>query len=298
MIAALARAGAALDRDDFVVAAARAADFILSHMTTPDGRLYRRRREGENAHAGYLEDYAYLVWGLIELYEAGFDVAHLEAAVRLNGRMLEFFWDDELGGLYFSGADNETLVARSKEIFDGATPSGNSVAALNLLRLGRLTGRPELEEKAAALLQAFSGQVAQQPMVFTHYLAAVDFGLGPTQGNRSGRSGRPARGPGSAGGRAGPLSAQQGPAAPPRRPGRTGPPGRPGPVRGKHGLGGRPTGPVRLPGLRLPEAHHRPGRPGPDSGRTGRPGLTLTAPNAGPELGPAPGRPYAPRRKN
>jgi uncharacterized protein YyaL (SSP411 family) len=106
------------------------------------GRLLKRRAEGESAHAAVLDDYAFLVWGLIELYETDFDVRWLSEAVRLADAMTDRFWDASKGGFFFTASDSEALLARTKEIQDGATPSGNSVAALDFLRLGHLTGRP------------------------------------------------------------------------------------------------------------------------------------------------------------
>ncbi len=95
--------------------------------------------------------------------------------------MLDIFWDKEHGGLFFTGKGNEELLTRSKEIYDGATPSGNSVAAMNLLRLGRLTGKVELERKAEELIRSFSAEIAAYPMGYTQMLHAIDFMIGPTK---------------------------------------------------------------------------------------------------------------------
>jgi hypothetical protein len=153
----------------------------MKNLTTADGRLLRRFRQNEASYPGYLDDYAFLIWGLIELYEATFDVSFLEKAVALNKAMLDIFWDKQGGGLYFTGKGNETLITKSKEIYDGALPSGNSVAALNLLRLGRTTGNPDLEQKADQLIRAFSKDILSFPMAYTQLLAALDFMFGPTQ---------------------------------------------------------------------------------------------------------------------
>ena len=119
------------------------------------------------------------MWGLIELYQASFEVSDLEAALTLNASMLAHF-DDEAGGGFFTSADDaEELLFRHKEVYDGALPSGNSVAAWNLLRLARLTGRSELEEKARRALSAF-GSAARMPVGHTLYLLALDFALGPS----------------------------------------------------------------------------------------------------------------------
>lgn len=181
MIAALAKASAAFGESRYHEAATRAARFILTHLRDESGRLLRRYRKGEPAHPAYLDDYAFMIWGLIELYEATFDPDHLDQALSLNEEMVRLFWDEAHGGFHFTGEGNEALITRSKEIYDGATPSGNSIAALNLLRLGRMTGDVALEIRAEQLIQAFWGQVVKQPMAYTQFLSAVDFLLGPTQ---------------------------------------------------------------------------------------------------------------------
>ncbi len=153
-------------------------------MICPDllkSYLLRRHRQGDAAYPGYLDDYAFLTWGLIELYEATFKISYLEEAIALNQAMIDIFWDKEDGGLYFTGKGNELLITRSKRIYDGALPSGNSVAALNFLRLGRMTGNVDLEQRAEQLTQAFSEQVKDQPMAYTQLLIALDFMVGPSQ---------------------------------------------------------------------------------------------------------------------
>ncbi|MDM7912948.1 MAG: hypothetical protein QUS09_07615 [Methanotrichaceae archaeon] len=179
MIAALARGAQVLDEPRYADAARRAADFILEKMRRPDGRLLHRYKDGAGITAN-LDDYAFLVWGLIELYETVFDVRHLQKALELNRLMLEHFWDDAHGGLFFTPDDGEALLVRQAEIYDGAMPSGNSVAMLNLLRLSHLTGKSELEEKASAISSAFSGTVGSQPLGHTMFLTALDFAIGPS----------------------------------------------------------------------------------------------------------------------
>ncbi|MFQ5868263.1 MAG: thioredoxin domain-containing protein [Candidatus Zixiibacteriota bacterium] len=180
MIAALAKSARVLDEPSYSEVARRAADFVLKNMRTSDGRLLHRYREGKSGISAYLDDYAFLIWGLIELYESTFVVSYLKNALELNNDLLEHFWDDEGGGFYFTADDGEKLLARQKEIYDGAIPSGNSVAMLNLLRLGRITASPDLEKKASRIGTAFSGTVRQMPSAYTQLLAAVDFGLGPS----------------------------------------------------------------------------------------------------------------------
>ena len=181
MIAAFAKGYQVFGNQVYADAARGAVDFTLKNLRTADGRLLRRYRQGEAAYPAYLDDYAFLVWGLIELYEAAFEVSYLEEAIALNEEMIDIFWDKEAGGLYFTGKGNEPLIARSKELYDGALPSGNSVAALNLLRLGRMTGSPALEQRAEQLVGAFSRKVSEQPMAYTQLLIALDFMVGPSK---------------------------------------------------------------------------------------------------------------------
>jgi uncharacterized protein YyaL (SSP411 family) len=181
MIAALAKGYQVFGDQAYVDAASDAAKFILSNLRTAGGRLLRRYRQGDAACPGYLDDYAFLVWGLIELYEATFKISYLEEAIALNQAMIDIFWDKQSGGLYFIGKGNESLITRSKEIYDGALPSGNSVAALNFLRLGRLTGNTDLEKKADQLTRVFAAEVMEHPMAYTQLLVALDFMVGPSQ---------------------------------------------------------------------------------------------------------------------
>jgi uncharacterized protein len=181
MIAALALGARVLGEEEYCRAAGQAAVFILDKMKTPEGRLLHRYFEGESALPATLDDYAFVVHGLLELYETTFDTRYLSEAVELNRQMMEHFRDKVNGGFYLGADDGEQLLVRQKEIYDGAIPSGNSVAALNLLRLGRITGNLELEEIAAASLKAFSSQIKAQPSTFTAMLAALDFAIGPSR---------------------------------------------------------------------------------------------------------------------
>jgi uncharacterized protein len=181
MIAALAKGAQALGDIRYTNAAEKAAGFILKNLVDVKGRLLRRYREQEAALPAYLDDYAFLVWGLLDLYESTRNVYWFEEAIKLNRDMINLFWDETDGGLYFTGRGNERLITRSKEIYDGALPSGNSVAAMNLLRLNRMTGRMDLAQKVEQLIGAFSGQVSHYPMAHTQFLAAVDFMVGPTR---------------------------------------------------------------------------------------------------------------------
>ncbi|MDY6839321.1 MAG: thioredoxin domain-containing protein [Thermodesulfobacteriota bacterium] len=181
MIAALAKGTQVFGDEAYAAAATDAVGFLLNNLRTAEGRILRRFRQGDAAYPGYLDDYAFLVWGLIDLYEATFEISLLEEALGLNEAMMDLFWDEKGGGLYFTGKGNEALITRSKEVYDGALPSGNSVAALNFLRLGRMTGNVVLEQRAEQLFRTFSRQVADQPMAYTHLLMALDFAAGPSR---------------------------------------------------------------------------------------------------------------------
>jgi len=179
MITALAKAAQAFAEPSYARAAKNAADFILRNMRTADGRLLHRYRNGQAALPAYVDDYAFLVWGLLALYEATFEVRYLKVALELNSDLIKYFWDDREGGFYFTADDSEELLARTKEIYDGAVPSGNSVAMLNLFRLGRITANSDLEKKAVQIGRAFSQNIRQFPSAYTQLMVALEFGVGP-----------------------------------------------------------------------------------------------------------------------
>jgi len=178
MIAALAKAAQILDDPTYALAARRAADFVLTSLRRPDGRLLHRFRGGPGIE-GTLDDYAFMVWGLLELYETIFEAWYLRTALELNKVMIDHFWDDENGGFFFTPDDGEPLPARMKEIYDGAVPSGNSVAMLNLIRLSHLTGVHTFEEFAEKIGRSFSEQISAQPAAHAMFMAALDFAGGP-----------------------------------------------------------------------------------------------------------------------
>jgi hypothetical protein len=179
MIAALARAAQVFDEERYLQAAIKAADFILEKMSKENGRLCHRLVKGEARVDGFLDDYAFLVLGLIDVYEASFELKYLRSALELTGVMIEEFWDKDAHGFYYTAEDAEEVIARRKETYDGAVPSGNSVAMLNLLRLARLTASPAYEEMAARIGRAFSSKVMNAPEAHAFMLLAVDFAVGP-----------------------------------------------------------------------------------------------------------------------
>jgi len=180
-ISALAFGSRVLNEPAYRTAAVEAADFILEQMVNADGRLLHRYREGEAGIPGTLEDYAFFIHGLIDLYEATFEVRYLAEAKRLTEQMLILFWDERQGGFFMVGTDAEQLLVRQKEIYDGAIPSGNSMAALDLLRIGRLTANEAFEEKAQQLFEAFAGQIQANPFAYPQLLIALDFAAGPSK---------------------------------------------------------------------------------------------------------------------
>lgn len=180
MIAAFAKGFQVFGEEKYLKAAEKAADFILETLYSPGNRLLHRYRDGVAGISGTSDDYAFLIHGLLELYEAGFELRYLKAAVSLNRELLEHFWDPASGGLYFTANDSEALIFRKKEFTDAAIPSGNSVEMLNLLRLSRIIADPELEETADMLESAFSKRIKKAPSGYTQFLSSLDFRLGPS----------------------------------------------------------------------------------------------------------------------
>jgi len=173
MIAALARAACVLEEPLYLAAARAAADFVLARMQTPDGRLLHRWCGGEAAMRGNLDDYAFMIWGLIELYEAGFAPQDLRKALELQ-RILTDRFRDRSGGFFFTPDDGEELLARLKESHDGAVPSGNAVTLMNLIRLGRMTGDPHWEEEAMSLSRAFAESIRRLPSDHAQWLVTLE----------------------------------------------------------------------------------------------------------------------------
>jgi len=181
MISSLAFGSRVLSEPRYRETAEKSAQFILKNLTREDGRLLHRYREGESAIAGTIEDYAFFIHGLIDLYEASFNPDYLKEAKHLADKMLRLFWDELEGGFFFVADDAEKLLTRQKEIYDGAIPSGNSIAALDLIRLRRLTMEKEFEEKVETLFKSFSNEISQMPNAYPQMLIALDFGLGPSK---------------------------------------------------------------------------------------------------------------------
>ena len=179
MISAFARGGAILEEPRYAAAARRAAEFLVARVyDSQSGALLRRWRQGEAAIPAFLDDYALFAQGLLDLYEAQFDRRDLELAIRLTEKQMELFEDPEHGAFFSSAADDRSLVMRVKEDYDGAEPSGNSVAAMNLLRLAGFTNRAGFRESAEKTLAAFASRLAAAPSALPQMLAACEWLLG------------------------------------------------------------------------------------------------------------------------
>jgi uncharacterized protein len=178
-LAALAEAGRRLDRPDLVEAARNVAEFLLGPLSNEEGRLYRSYREGRAKTTGFLDDYADVANGLYELHVATGELHWLEEANRLARRAVELFADDEHGGFFLTPGDGERLITRQKTFDDHPTPSGNSMLAYVLLRLGRIYGDRELERRAVEVFRLVAPAFGRAPQAFGHALCALDLHFSP-----------------------------------------------------------------------------------------------------------------------
>ena len=181
MISALAEAGAALERPDYVEAAIGCAEFLLSELRTAEGRLLRSWKDGRARIKAYLDDHAFLLEALLTLYETTFAPRFYKEAVALAEQIIERFADSERGGFFTTGSDTQPLVTRRKDLEDSPVPSGSSAAACGLLRLALLSGEGKYERYALGVLRLLFALAARQPLAFGHLLQAVDFYLAPVR---------------------------------------------------------------------------------------------------------------------
>jgi uncharacterized protein YyaL (SSP411 family) len=181
MLGALAEAGAVLEREDYLDAARVCADFAWDRLRDEEGALLRTWKDGRGRLNAYLEDHAFLLEALLGLYEATFEQRWLERALSLAEATIERFGDPERGGFFSTSGDHEPLIARRKEVGDHPIPSGNSSAAMGLLRLAALTGERRYEQQAESVFRLFAKPAAQHPESFAHLLRAIDFRLSPTR---------------------------------------------------------------------------------------------------------------------
>ncbi len=179
-IAALAIAARTFDNAAYSRHAREAADFIIKNMMTPDRRLLHVYFDNSADEPGIIDDYAFFIWGLIELYESTFDTRYLKTAIDLNVAFQEHFWDTDSGGFFFTADDTQTVIIRQKEIYGGPYPSGNSVAMYNALRLGRMTANTDLEKTAQEIGAAFAMSIQKAPQYYPHIMSALGFALGPS----------------------------------------------------------------------------------------------------------------------
>jgi uncharacterized protein YyaL (SSP411 family) len=179
MISAYAKAAKILGDEAYAATAAKAADFVLTELRDEDGRLLKRYRQGDSGLTAHIEDYAFMIRGLLDLYETNFEVRSLAEAIALQAIADEFFLDPEKGGYFTVAEDAEQLIVRAKKLYGGAIPSGNAVSIGNLSRLYRMTGNPDYAKRNDELIRAFSGEIGQQPMVYPVALCGLDFTFGP-----------------------------------------------------------------------------------------------------------------------
>ena len=177
MIAAFAKAGDVFNSDDYIQQAEKSAQFILKNLTDNNGRLLKRYRNGNAGLDAHLDDYAFFIWGLLELYEATFNVTYLTEAVQLSNIMVEEFWDITNGGFFLGSENSEKLIVRAKTGYDGAMPSGNSVAAMNCSKLNRITGETKWAEISDKIFMTFSNEIQKTPSGYASMVNAFLFNV-------------------------------------------------------------------------------------------------------------------------
>jgi uncharacterized protein YyaL (SSP411 family) len=181
MIASLARGAQVFNEPRYAKAAVRAMEFITKTMRDKAGRLLHRYRKGQAAIAGTVDDYSFLIWALLELYETNFEAGYLVQALEYQSHLFDRFRDEREGGFFFTPDDEDTPLIRPKALYDGAIPSGNSVAYLNALRLSRITGNDGIGKRAEEIYRAFGAPAKEMPSAFTQFLCGLDFALGPSK---------------------------------------------------------------------------------------------------------------------
>jgi uncharacterized protein YyaL (SSP411 family) len=179
MIAALAKGFKVVGDKKYLESAKKAADFILNNLYQ-NGRLMHRYKDGESIIDGNLDDYAFLIWGLMELYSATFEIEYLKYAFSLNETLVNHFLDDKSGGFYFTSDNAEEIILRKKESYDSAIPSGNSVQMMNLLKIAHLSEDESLKEIALGIEHNFDQKIRRSPLAHTNMINAIDFRLGPS----------------------------------------------------------------------------------------------------------------------
>jgi uncharacterized protein YyaL (SSP411 family) len=179
MVAALAMGFAVTGEKSYLGMAENAVKFIKERLVRADGRLLRSFYNGESGILALLEDYAFFIWGLTELYEATLDEEYLGEAIRLSGETVRLFADNENYGLFDTGNDAENILVRKKSALDGVIPSGNSVAAMNFLKLGKIAAKKGLKGEGEGILRSLMGNALEQPTAYLFSIMAVDYLHGP-----------------------------------------------------------------------------------------------------------------------
>jgi len=169
MIVAYAKAGRAFDNPQYIKIAEKAYSFISKNLMNTDGSLSHRYRDGHAGITATIDDYAYLTWALLELYESTYNIEYLKKSIELLDYSVLHFWDNKNGGFYFTSNDAEELLTRKKEIYDGATPSGNSVQLSNLMKIGKITAKTNYSDLAEQLIKIFTQQVENSPSAFSMF---------------------------------------------------------------------------------------------------------------------------------
>jgi uncharacterized protein YyaL (SSP411 family) len=177
MIASFAKAAAAFDNVEYADTAEKAYSYINDYLRGSEGQLLHLNYREKATVPAFLDDYSFLLWGIMELFQATFRPQHLKAAIAVAEEMASLFWDDDGGGFFFSPRGSGPLPVRHKFAVDGAVPSGNAVAAMNLLRIGRLTAEPGFEERVAQIGKAFAGNIARYPAAHVHLVSVLNMAL-------------------------------------------------------------------------------------------------------------------------
>jgi len=174
MIASLARASIIFQEPSYLKAAKKSSEFVLNKISK-DGKLLKRFRNNKAAINAHLDDYAFISWGLLEIYEASFETEYLSKCLDLMNIMVDDYWDDKNGGFFLGSDQSEKLIVRTKTAYDGAIPSGNSVAVMNMLKLSRITGDVKWADLAEKTIRAFSDDIHRAPTGYTLMLSAFLF---------------------------------------------------------------------------------------------------------------------------
>ncbi|EPY2279003.1 thioredoxin domain-containing protein [Clostridium sporogenes] len=181
MIIAFCRAGRSFKNNSYIDIAKKSVDFIIKNLMDEKGTLYARIREGERGNEGFIDDYAFFLWALIELYEASFDIYYLEKSIEVADSMIDLFWHKEKGGFYLYGENSEKLIVRPKEIYDGAMPSGNAVASLALSLLYYITGEDKYKDLVDKQFKFFAANIKSGPMYHLFSVIAYMYNVSPVQ---------------------------------------------------------------------------------------------------------------------